>query len=257
MLLRIGNTTPACGQPHNDSWYCSLRGTGFEHVTDKPEEAAVWIFSADPEKFLMVKAPEAVGYVTLDKPDGPGPGDVNVPQCGMTSPASPGPWELSPDCRWSMLPAVFRRFPRLVYLTGTARREGGASRSCGNVAGAGRRKPVPFLPHLPMICSIFPRTSRPPSPRRFRVSWLPGWSIFSRMRSGTGPCEHLLYSCVHGGLLSPRSRRTPAPLRLPAFAYLMASSGSSPVPLHPVVRLQRSPDWADVTPPITTGTPSP
>ncbi len=37
----------------------------------------------------MVEAPEAVGYVTLDKPDGPGPGDVNVPQCGMTSPASP------------------------------------------------------------------------------------------------------------------------------------------------------------------------
>jgi hypothetical protein len=32
---------------------------------------------------------------------------------------------------------------------------------------------------------------------------------------------------------------------------------SSPVPLHPVVRLSRSPDWADVTPPITAGTPSP
>src|SRR5262249_12350560 len=41
------------------------------------------------------------------------------------------------------------------------------------------------------------------------------------------------------------------------FAYLMVSSRSSPVPLHPVVRFSRSPDWAVVTPPITTGTPSP
>jgi hypothetical protein len=40
-------------------------------------------------------------------------------------------------------------------------------------------------------------------------------------------------------------------------AYLMVPSRSSPVPLRPVVRYQRSPDWADVTPPTTAGTPSP
>ena len=40
-------------------------------------------------------------------------------------------------------------------------------------------------------------------------------------------------------------------------ASLMVLNRSSPVPLHPVVRLSRSPDWADVTPPITMGTPSP
>jgi hypothetical protein len=40
-------------------------------------------------------------------------------------------------------------------------------------------------------------------------------------------------------------------------ASLMVLDRSSPVPLHPVVRFSRSPDWADVTPPITTGTPSP
>src|SRR5262249_12972766 len=40
-------------------------------------------------------------------------------------------------------------------------------------------------------------------------------------------------------------------------ASLMVLYRSSPVPLRPVVRLSRSPDWADVTPPTTTGTPSP
>ena len=40
-------------------------------------------------------------------------------------------------------------------------------------------------------------------------------------------------------------------------ACLMVVNRSSPVPLRPVVRLSRSPDWADVTPPTNTGTPSP
>src|SRR5690349_23020428 len=40
-------------------------------------------------------------------------------------------------------------------------------------------------------------------------------------------------------------------------ACLLAWCYSSPVPLRPVDRLSRSPDWPDVTPATTTGTPSP
>src|SRR5262249_41710991 len=40
-------------------------------------------------------------------------------------------------------------------------------------------------------------------------------------------------------------------------ACLLAWCCSSPVPLRPVDRLSRSPDWPDVTPATTTGTPSP
>ena len=40
-------------------------------------------------------------------------------------------------------------------------------------------------------------------------------------------------------------------------ASFMVAIRSSPVPLRPVVRFSRSPDWAGVTPPTTTGTPSP
>src|SRR6266849_249575 len=63
-----------------------------------------------------------------------------------------------------------------------------------------------------------------------------------------------LYSCVSGRPFLPRSRRTPSTTsavcisRPSWFLYR-----SSPVPLRPVVRLSRSPDWADVTPPTTYG----
>src|ERR1700756_861981 len=41
------------------------------------------------------------------------------------------------------------------------------------------------------------------------------------------------------------------------FACLLAWCYSSPVPLRPVDRLSRSPDWPDVTPATNAGTPSP
>src|SRR5262249_1346515 len=41
------------------------------------------------------------------------------------------------------------------------------------------------------------------------------------------------------------------------YAYLAVLAIQSPVPLRPVVRLSRSPDWQAVTPATTTGTPSP
>src|SRR6478672_2757996 len=41
------------------------------------------------------------------------------------------------------------------------------------------------------------------------------------------------------------------------YAYLAIPAIQSPVPLRPVVRLSRSPDWQAVTPATTTGTPSP
>ena len=42
---------------------------GFQHVTDKPQEPLVMDFLRQySEKDLMVKRPEAVGDITLDKP---------------------------------------------------------------------------------------------------------------------------------------------------------------------------------------------
>jgi hypothetical protein len=65
---------------------------GLEHVTDKPEEPLVVDFLRQyPEKDLVAEAAEAVGDVTLDKPGGPGPGIVYLPQCGMTSSPFPEP----------------------------------------------------------------------------------------------------------------------------------------------------------------------
>jgi hypothetical protein len=65
---------------------------GFQHVTDKPQEPLVVDFLRQyPEKDLVVKRPEAVGDVALDKPGSPGPGIVYLPQRGMTSSPFPEP----------------------------------------------------------------------------------------------------------------------------------------------------------------------
>ncbi len=44
-----------------------------------------------PEKDFMVETAEAVGDVSLDKPCGPGPGVVYLPQRGMTPSPFPEP----------------------------------------------------------------------------------------------------------------------------------------------------------------------
>ena len=65
---------------------------GFQHVSYKPEETVVADFLRQyPEKDLVIQAAEAVGDISFDKPGGPGPGVVYLPQCGVTSPEFPEP----------------------------------------------------------------------------------------------------------------------------------------------------------------------
>jgi len=61
-------------------------------VTYQPEEPVITDFLRQyPEKDLVIQAAEAVGDISFNKPGGPGPGVVYLPQCGMTSPESPEP----------------------------------------------------------------------------------------------------------------------------------------------------------------------
>src|SRR5712671_5560709 len=74
---------------------------GFQHVTDKPQEPLVMDFLRQyPEKDLMVKTAEAVGDVTLDKPCGPGPGVVYLPQRGMAPSFSSEPVRIIRELRF-------------------------------------------------------------------------------------------------------------------------------------------------------------
>jgi hypothetical protein len=63
---------------------------GLEHVTDQPEKPVVEdLFRQDLQKDLMINFPEAVRYVSLDEPHGPGPGILHIPQHGMAAPPFP------------------------------------------------------------------------------------------------------------------------------------------------------------------------
>ena len=65
---------------------------GFQHVTYQPQEPLVMDFlRQDPEKDFVVKRPEAVGDISLDKPHGPRPGITDVPQSGMAPASFPEP----------------------------------------------------------------------------------------------------------------------------------------------------------------------
>jgi hypothetical protein len=63
---------------------------GLKHVTDQPEKPVIVNFLYQyPEKNLVIDSPEAVGDVSLDKPHGPGPGVLRLPQCGVAAPSFP------------------------------------------------------------------------------------------------------------------------------------------------------------------------
>ncbi len=63
---------------------------GLEHVAHQPEEAVVMdILRQYPEKDLVIQAAEAVRDVSFNKPGGPGPGVVYLPQRGVTPPEFP------------------------------------------------------------------------------------------------------------------------------------------------------------------------
>ena len=63
---------------------------GLEHVTDQPEKPVITdLLRQYPEKNIVAETAEAVGDVSLDKPHGPGPGLLDLPQRGMTAPPFP------------------------------------------------------------------------------------------------------------------------------------------------------------------------
>jgi hypothetical protein len=73
---------------------------GFQHVPYQPEEPVVVDFLRQyPEKDFMVKRPEAVGDITLDKPCSPGPGIIYLPQRGMAPSFSPEPVRILRELR--------------------------------------------------------------------------------------------------------------------------------------------------------------
>ena len=73
---------------------------GFQHVPYQPEEPVVVDFLRQyPEKDFVVKRPEAVGDITLDKPCGPGPGIIYLPQRGMAPSFPPEPVRIIRELR--------------------------------------------------------------------------------------------------------------------------------------------------------------
>src|SRR5690348_11641919 len=158
-----------------------------------------------------------------------------------------------------MPPAGGGPLRRQAYRTMTAARGGGAPVLFRDVDAAGRGEPVPLVPHqlddlvdLPLGHAIggFLAGTRRHRPLvgvdaavrqqvQVLVEHLPV-QLRERQALPAALAENAQYHC---GFLH--------------YACLLAWCCSSPVPLRPVDRLSRSPDWQAVTPATTTGTPSP
>src|SRR5215468_9906370 len=146
-----------------------------------------------------------------------------------------------------------------VYRTTTAVPGDGASRSFRDIDAAGRGEPVPLVPHqlddlvdlaLGHAIGGFHAGTRRHRPLvgvdvavrqqvQVLVEHLPV-KLRERQALPAALAENAQYHC---GFLH--------------FACLLAWCYSSPVPLRPVDRLSRSPDWPAVTPATNAGTPSP
>src|SRR5689334_16528756 len=208
----------------------------------------------------MVDRVVTAGDVTLDEPRGPAPGMLDFPQRGMA--AAPFPE------RGRMV-----REPRLVVriqkhahhlpdqLAGPGRQAQRAELPVllRDIDAAHRREPVFLLPHQPgdpvdlrlghavRGLTVSPRRHRPlvgvDAPVGHQVQVLVehlSVELIARQAFPAALAEDFKY---HFGFLH--------------YAYLAVLAIQSPVPLRPVVRLSRSPDWQAVTPATTTGTPSP
>src|SRR5438876_8712169 len=69
-----------------------LQVPGFQHLPDEPEEPVIAdLLCQDRDHYLVVQSSEAVRDISLDKPGRPGPGIVDLPQCGMASAPFPEP----------------------------------------------------------------------------------------------------------------------------------------------------------------------
>ena len=238
-----------------------LQVPGFEHVTDQPEKPLIVDFlRQDPGHYLVVQRPEAVGDVTLDKPRGPDPGIADLPQRGVASAAFPEPVGLVRE------PRLVIRLQEQAHhladqLVGPRRQSQGTELPVlfRDIDAAGRGEPVPLVPHqlddlvdLPLGHAVggFLAGARRHRPLvgvdvavrqqvQVLVEHLPV-KLRERQALPAALAENAQYHC---GFLH--------------CACLLAWCYSSPVPLRPVDRFSRSPDWPDVTPATTTGTPSP
>src|ERR1039458_1540788 len=125
----------------------------------------------------------------------------------------------------------------------------------GDVDGAARAEPVAFPPHQP--CDLFDLflghavSGFLASPRRHRPLVGVDVPVGQQVQF---PVEHLPVKLLARQAL-PAALADNAQYHFGFLhcASLMVIDRSSPVPLRPVVRLSRSPDWADVTPPTTYG----
>ena len=233
-----------------------LQVPGFEHVTDQPEKPLIVDFlRQDPGHYLVAQRPEAIGDIALDEPCGPFPGFADLPQCGMASAAFAEPMGLVRELR-----LVIRLQDQAYHLADQL--AGPRWQSQGpqlpvlfrDVDAAGRGEPVPLMPHQPddlvdlplghAIGGFFAGT------RRHR----PVVRVDAAVQQVQIPVEHLPVKLLaRQALPAALAENAQYHFGFLHYASLMVINRSSPVPLRPVVRLSRSPDWADVTPPTTYG----
>ena len=234
---------------------------GLEHVSHQPEEPLVIdLFRQDRKQDLMIQRPVAVRDVSLDEPHGPGPGIAYLPQRGVAPTPFPEPVRPARERR------LVIRLQQEPYhladeLAGPVRQAEGPELPVllRDVDAACRREPVLFVPHqLDDLVDLPPGhavSGFPAGPGRHRP--LVGIDV---------PVRQQVQILVEHLPVQLRERQAP-PAALAENAQhhygflhcasLMAADCSSPVPLRPVDRPSRSPDWPDVTPATTTGTPSP
>src|ERR1700722_5276784 len=128
-----------------------------------------------------------------------------------------------------------------------------------DVGAARRREPVLFLPHqLRDLFDLFLGHSVSGFPAGPRCHCSLVGVDFPVGQQVQILVEHLPVKLrARQAFPSAPAENAPYPFGFLHCASLVALRCSSPVPLRPVDRLSRSPDWTVVTPPTTTGTPSP
>jgi hypothetical protein len=128
-----------------------LQEPGFQHIADKPQEPLVVDFlRQDPGHNIMIQGPEAVGDVTLDKPRGPGPGALYLPQRGMTP--SPLAEPVRPAGKPRLVIRLQKQAHHLADQLVRPRRQPQRAQLpvfLRDPDAAGRGEPVPLAPHLP------------------------------------------------------------------------------------------------------------
>ena len=123
----------------------------FQHTADKPQEPLVVDFlRQDPEKYLVPETTKTIGDVTLNKPRGPGPGIVYLPQRGMTP--SPFSEPVRPAGEPRFVIRLKEQAHHLADQLVRPRRQPQRAQLpvlLRDPDAAGRGEPVPLAPHQP------------------------------------------------------------------------------------------------------------